>query len=65
MYSLKAVCLYVALENTIDPINFCDSFDGSLDDVSDKKPSILTIPGVPLPVNPYLPQNLFAAQHIN
>lgn len=65
MYCLKAVCLYVALEDTMDPLNFCDSFGGSLDDASDEEPSTLTTPGVPLPVNPYLPRNPFAAQHID
>lgn len=40
-------------------LNFGDSFGGSLGDASDKEPSTLTTLGVPLSVNPHLPQNLF------
>lgn len=57
--------MYVALEDTIDPLNFCDSFGRSLNDTSDEEPSTLTTSDVSLPVNPYLPQNLFATQYID
>ena len=57
--------MYVALEDTIDPLNFRNSFGESFNDTFDKKPSTFTTPSVPLPVNTYLPQNPFAAQHID
>lgn len=57
--------MYVALKDIIDPLNFCNSFGKSLNNIFDKEPSTLTIPGVSLSVNSYLPQNLFAAQHID
>ena len=65
IYCLKTVCLYIALKDTIDPLNFGDSFGGSLDDASNEEPSTLTIPGVLLPVNSYLFRNPFAAQNID
>ena len=65
IYYRKAVCVYIALEDTIDLLNFGDSFDGSLDNASDKKPFTLTTPDVHLLENPYLPWNLFATQHID
>lgn len=55
--------MYIAQEDTMDPLNFGDSFGGSLDDASDEEPSALTTPGVPLPVNPHLSRNPFTAQH--
>lgn len=63
IYYLKAVCLYVALEDIMNPLNFCNSFDRNFNDASNKKPSILTTLGVLLPVNPYLSWNPFVALH--
>ena len=59
---MQVVCLYIALKNTIDLLNFGDSFDESLGDVSDKKTSTLTTLSIPLSVNPNLPWNLFVAK---
>lgn len=61
MYCLKIVCLYVALEDIIDLLNFYDSFDKNFNNTSDKKSSILTTPGIHLLVNPYLLSNSFVA----
>lgn len=63
IYYLKAVCLYVALEDTINLLNFYNSFDRNFNNVFDKKLSTLTTLGIFLPVNPYLFWNLFFAQH--
>lgn len=65
IYCLKAVCLYIALEDIIDLLNFYNSFDGNFNDASDKESSTLSILGIPLFVNPYLSQNPFIAQHID
>lgn len=65
MYYLQVICLYIALEDIIDLLNFSDIFDKNLNNTFNKKLFILTIYDILLPVNPYLPWNSFTAQHIN